>query len=76
MSDQKSSAEQEMRRRILERPNDFITLEDGYVYFWVGGEHRGALAAVKLRLIAQILDEKNAEWDAEVRRYFDEHREG
>lgn len=46
--------------------DDFVTLEDGYKYYWPYGEHRGAMSAELLRLIADELDAANAEWDAIV----------
>jgi hypothetical protein len=45
---------------------DFVTLEDGYKYYWPHGEHSGAMSAELLRLIANELDAANAEWDAIV----------
>lgn len=44
--------------------DDLVTLEDGYVYYFQ--RSAGALSAHNLRQIADILDEKNAEWDAIV----------
>ena len=46
--------------------DDFVTLEDGYKYYWPHGEHRGAMSAELLRLIADELDAANAAWDAIV----------
>lgn len=46
--------------------DDFVTLEDGYKYYWPYGEHRGAMSAELLRLIADELDAANATWDAIV----------
>ena len=46
--------------------DDFVTLEDGYKYYWPYGEHRGAMSAELLRLIADELDAANAAWDAIV----------
>jgi len=44
--------------------SDVITLEDGYQYF---DTTKGWLSAADLRDIADELDRRNAEWDAEVR---------
>lgn len=46
--------------------DDFVMLEDGYKYFWPDGEHRGAMSAELLRLIADELDSANAAWDTIV----------
>ena len=46
--------------------DDFITLEDGYKYYWPHGEHRGAMSAELLRLIADELDAANEAWDLQV----------
>lgn len=44
---------------------DFVTFEDGYVYFWPTGN--GGFEAHQLREIADELDRRNADWDAKVR---------
>lgn len=44
--------------------DDLLKLEDGYVYYFP--KTTGALSSHNLRQIADILDEKNAEWDAIV----------
>ena len=43
---------------------DIIVLEDGFRYFAPGGG--GALSADNLRVIADELDSRNAEWSAQV----------
>ena len=51
---------------------DIIPGDDGYYIFWpING---GAFTAHNLREIADELDRLNAPWDAEVKRYFDEHQ--
>lgn len=52
-------------RAAAEAYGDFVCLEDGYVYFYPGLP-RGAMSSCDLRILADILDEKNAEWDAIV----------
>jgi hypothetical protein len=47
---------------------DFITLEDGYQYYWVDG--KGAISQAELRKIAAELDELNKPYDTEVNNYF------
>jgi hypothetical protein len=60
--------------QILVERDEFVTLEDGYVYWWPTHEHvkhsdgsmtggGGALAAWQLKTIAEELDRRNAEWD-------------
>lgn len=41
-------------------PEDYVTLEDGFKYFWVVG--KGALSADDLRSVADYLDKQNEEW--------------
>lgn len=62
----------EIKASILARPGDFITLEDGYVYFWPARDSLGAISAAELRVIADLLDEKNKPWDEEVRTYLEQ----
>lgn len=45
--------------------HDFCTLEDGYVYFFPR-RIVGALSAVDLRILADILDDRNAVWAKQV----------
>ncbi len=47
---------------------DFVTLEDGFVYFWV--TERGAMSASLLRKIADRLDELNKPYADEIDKYF------
>lgn len=48
---------------------DFVTLEDGYVYFWAQNR-QGALSSANLREIADELDKRNAPLDAEIEAFF------
>lgn len=43
---------------------DFVTFDDGYIYWWP--DVRGGLSAHDLRVVADELDRRNAEWDKEV----------
>ena len=45
---------------IAEGNKEFVTLEDGSVYYW-SRQQGGALSASELRILADILDEKNKE---------------
>ena len=70
MSDEKPpdfSPEAENRRVIamLDARNEFGPLEDGYIYYFPS-PNMGALASYQLRLIADELDRRNAEWDKHV----------
>ena len=44
----------------------FITLEDGYTYYWI--VPGGAVSASELRKIADMLDKENAGWHAQIER--------
>lgn len=59
----------------VEEAQEFVTLEDGFVYFWPSRPPRynGALSAWHLRLIADELDKRNAPLQAEIDKYFSEH---
>ncbi len=59
--------------RLTEERREFIHLEDGYVYFAPTGTPYGAFAAWMLRALADELDRRNAPWEADINRYFDEH---
>lgn len=58
-------------QRMINQHKDFIHLEDGYLYFYPK-ESRGALSSHHLRIVADYLDEMNAEWDAQVSRMCEE----
>jgi len=68
------SVKEKMKSRILDvetQRNSFVTADDGYVVYWPpSGEQvgRGYQTAEELRLLAEILDEKNKAWDEEVHR--------
>jgi len=55
---------------ILDRipEEDFITLEDGFVYYWPSGS--GGLSEGDLIVIADELRKRNAEWNTRIVRYF------
>ena len=56
------------KENVLENTYTLIDiLDDNYYYFFVNG---GALSAEALRIIADDLDRKNAEWDKKVRDSF------
>jgi hypothetical protein len=60
--------------RLIQERDEFVTMDDGYVYWWPhteGVRHAsggttgggGALSAAVLRTIADELDRRNAAWD-------------
>jgi hypothetical protein len=49
-------------------PGEIITLEDGYKYYWPKG-CTGCFSAENLREIAEVLDEKNQGWQADIENY-------
>ena len=57
--DRKSKLEHKLAQR-----GEFVTLEDGYVYYWPRAA--GALSADELRMISYILDDKNIKWNTQV----------
>ncbi len=54
--------------------NEFITLDDGFVYYWPAGHAGGALSSHQLREIADELDRRNAPWQADINKYFEENK--
>ena len=60
--------QQELIQRIDES-GDFVTLDDGFVYYWPSGN--GSLAAYVLRWIADELDKRNKEWNKQINDYFE-----
>jgi hypothetical protein len=51
---------------VAESSDEFVTLEDGFVYYWPSKEHYGALTATELRALADELDRRNAAWQATI----------
>lgn len=47
---------------------DLVTGDDGYKMWWVDG--KGGYTPHSLRLMADILDEENKEWDKQLNDYF------
>lgn len=46
---------------------DLMTFEDGYIYIVPGYRHISPLFAQELRILADILDTRNEDWDEQVR---------
>ena len=51
----------------------FVTLEDGFVYFWASRE--GAVDSQQLRQIADELDKRNEKWAKQINEYFDKQND-
>jgi hypothetical protein len=51
---------------MSEERKEFVTLEDGFVYFWPDGSPHGALSPWVLRALADELDKRNAVWQAVI----------
>lgn len=65
------TAYDKLKARILEHTEehrDIIMADDGYYVYWPEGYTRGYHDAASLRVLADILDEKNKAWDEEVSR--------
>ena len=59
---------------MTDERKEFVTGEDGYVYYWPEGKH-GAQSAVDLRILADELDKRNAAWDKNIQEYFESQKE-
>jgi hypothetical protein len=57
---------------IVDIKNEFITGDDGYVYYWPEG-NRGCLSSFQLRIIADELDNRNEKWDKQITEYINNH---
>jgi hypothetical protein len=69
-----SLSNEEERLRVIglhESRGDFVTDVDGFVYYWPT-DTNGSQAAHHLRWIADELDRRNAPWQAQIDRYFNE----
>lgn len=62
------AAERQRRIALCVRRQEFVTLEDGSVYFWPTGSPHGAMSAWDLRLIADEIERRNRALDARLRR--------
>jgi hypothetical protein len=57
---------------IAKSRNEFVQDVDGFFYWWPNSGHGGHLAAHHLRTLADELDRLNADWNAEIDKYFSE----
>jgi hypothetical protein len=54
---------------LIDKRGEFDTLEDGYVYHFP--TVNGAYSSYQLRWIADELDARNKDWDAQINKYFE-----
>lgn len=57
---------------VATQREEFVTLEDGFVYYWPWRKPHywtGALSAHVLRWIADELDARNAQWAADMEKH-------
>lgn len=68
-------ANEDLKERIIsiaEKRGEFVTDVDGFVYYWPDGSPHGHLSSATLRILADELDERNKEWQANIDKYFNE----
>ncbi len=73
MTAQKPSASERLVALAQEK-GDFVTGDDGFVFFWPTGCRCG-LAEWELRVLANELERRNADWSAKMDEYFAAERE-
>ena len=56
---------------LAEASGEFVTDEDGFVYYWPKRCRSGHYAAHQLRALADELDRRNAAWEADIKAYFE-----
>ena len=57
--------------QVAEERGVFVTLEDGFVYYWPFGPRvGGAISARELRQLADELDRRNEAWNNQINEYF------
>lgn len=61
--------EVETRLAFRINPDEIVTLENGYKYWWPTGFTGGCFGSHTLRKLADALDELNRGWDNEVQSY-------
>ena len=54
---------------LAEERKEFIQLEDGFWYWWPSV--KGAVPSHQLLAIAEELDRRNAPWEREIEKYFE-----
>lgn len=59
--------------KLADERGEFQALEDGFVYYWPSGG--GAISAHQLRLLADELDRRNADWERQLSEYFEGQKE-
>lgn len=54
---------------VAEKHKEFVTLEDGFVYYWPS--KGGALTPYHLRTLADELDRRNEAWQKQIEEFFE-----
>lgn len=57
---------------VIDQNKDIIAGDDGFYIFWPTRISSGALTAQDLRIIADELDRRNAPWQSQLEKYFEE----
>jgi hypothetical protein len=70
MTEQDKEEERKRVIEVTESRGDFVTAEDGFVYFWPTGSVHGCIASVQLRWLADELDRRNKQWEDQVNAFF------
>lgn len=65
-----AQSDQALIQQLHER-GEISTSDDGYFYYWPAAKFGGCISARQLRVIADHLDKLNAEWDSQIKDYFD-----
>lgn len=47
---------------IAESRKEFVTAEDGFVYYWPSADNSGCYSSHHLRMLADELDRRNKQW--------------
>lgn len=61
--------------KLAHERNEFVVGDDGYYYYWPNRNFSGGYPAYALRLIADELDRLNKDWDDQIKKYFEEHKD-
>lgn len=69
---QKNEEERQRVIKVTDESGDFYRDVDGFFYFWPSEVGKGHYSAHHLRWIADELDRRNAPWQAQIDKYFDE----
>jgi len=67
-----TNPEKEHILQLTNERNELIMMEDGFYYYFPSGG--GGFSAHNLRILAEILDEKNAAWEKQIHDDFEYRR--